>query len=123
MKIILVGAGSIGGTTATMLKEKGHNIDIIEANHDVQMLQESDRDITLKRRILSSTGHLSNKTCYEVLEKLLTDKYKYVILAHISRECNSVECIKRDIINKVNVIWNGKIVIASQDECTELMEI
>lgn len=96
---------------------------IIEANHDVQMLQESDRDITLKRRILSSTGHLSNKTCYEILEKLLTDKYKYVILAHISRECNSVECIKRDIINKVNVIWNGKIVIASQDECTELMEI
>lgn len=32
MKIILVGAGSIGGTTATMLKEKGYDIDIVEAN-------------------------------------------------------------------------------------------
>ena len=34
MKIILVGAGSIGGTTATMLKEKGHDIEIVEANHE-----------------------------------------------------------------------------------------
>lgn len=32
MKIILVGAGSIGGTTATMLKEKGHDIEIVEVN-------------------------------------------------------------------------------------------
>lgn len=32
MKIILVGAGSIGGTTATLLKEKGHDIEIVEVN-------------------------------------------------------------------------------------------
>lgn len=32
MKIILVGAGSIGGTTAVMLKEKGNDIEIVEAN-------------------------------------------------------------------------------------------
>ncbi len=32
MKIILVGAGSIGGTTATMLREKGYDIEIVEAN-------------------------------------------------------------------------------------------
>lgn len=32
MKIILVGAGSIGGTTAVMLKEKGADIEIVEAN-------------------------------------------------------------------------------------------
>lgn len=32
MKILLVGAGSIGGTTATILKEKGHDIEIVEVN-------------------------------------------------------------------------------------------
>lgn len=32
MKIVLVGAGSIGGTTAVMLKEHGVDLDIVEAN-------------------------------------------------------------------------------------------
>ena len=32
MKIVLVGAGSIGGTTAVMLKERGCDLDIVEAN-------------------------------------------------------------------------------------------
>ena len=32
MKLVLVGAGSIGGTTAVMLSEKGYRIDVVEAN-------------------------------------------------------------------------------------------
>ena len=34
MKILLVGAGSIGGTTSVMLKESGADIEIAEANKE-----------------------------------------------------------------------------------------
>ena len=76
MKIILVGAGSIGGTTATMLKEKGHDIEIIEANHE--------RAEKIRTEGITLTGALGNHTqkftVYESPEEL-TEKYDVCIIA------------------------------------------
>ncbi|MCX7007414.1 MAG: MBL fold metallo-hydrolase [Kiritimatiellaeota bacterium] len=38
---------------------------VLEANHDVELLQESDRPWQLKQRILGRQGHLSNETAAE----------------------------------------------------------
>lgn len=102
---------------------KDVNALIIEANHDVKMLQESQRDIRLKHRILSAKGHLSNTACYEVLERLVTNHYKYVVLAHISEECNCIDAIQKDVIDKIEAIYSGSIIVAKQDVATNMMVI
>lgn len=76
MKIILVGAGSIGGTTAVMLKESGHNIEIVESNHE--------RAEKIRTQGLSLTGALGNHNqkfkVYENIDEL-TEIYDVCIIA------------------------------------------
>lgn len=95
---------------------------IIEANHNVEKLINSDRDYTLKNRILSPEGHISNQRCYEILSSILTKNNKYVILSHVSQDCNSEQCLYEDIINKL-YNFEGKILIAKQNEALEVIEI
>lgn len=78
---------------------KSINTLLIESNHDVDMLMTSRRPWPLINRILSKSGHLSNETCVEYLTKIVNKNTKYVILAHLSEECNETniainECIK-----------------------------
>lgn len=95
---------------------------IIEANHNVEKLLNSNRDYNLINRILSPEGHISNQRCYEILTNVLTEKNKYVILAHISEDCNSEQCIYEDIINRL-YNFKGEFMIASQTEASKVIEL
>lgn len=65
---------------------------IIETNHDEKLLQECDkRPWSVKQRILSRHGHLSNTAAARVLAEIGTDSLKQVILCHLSRDCNNAE--------------------------------
>ena len=61
---------------------------VLESNHDVEMLMQSNRPYVLKRRILSDSGHLNNEDATRLLRELLNERCKGVILAHISEEAN-----------------------------------
>lgn len=94
---------------------------VLEANHNVEMLINSDRDPRLINRILSTSGHLSNQVCFDILNETLTDRVKYIILGHISEDCNSLHCLNEDIINKL-YNYKGEIIVASQNEATKIIE-
>ncbi|MFY9422396.1 MAG: MBL fold metallo-hydrolase [Bacilli bacterium] len=96
---------------------------IIEANHDVQMLIESERSWNLKERILSPTGHMSNRICVQVLEAVLNGRQTHIVLAHISRECNHPDLIEQDIIQVIRKKYEGEISVASQEEASPLFKI
>ncbi|MBE5840276.1 MAG: MBL fold metallo-hydrolase [Butyrivibrio sp.] len=64
---------------------------LLEANHDVRMLQTGPYPYVLKTRILGDRGHLSNEKSGELLCKLLNDKMKGVFLGHLSKENNLPE--------------------------------
>lgn len=96
---------------------------IIEANHNIEMLMESEREEYLKSRILSPLGHMSNYICYQVLKQIVKGKVKRIILAHVSEECNSISCINEEIIQPIKEIYQGEILIATQNEATKIMEI
>lgn len=95
---------------------------LIEANHNVELLQNSERPYTVINRTLSSTGHISNKACYDLLKEVLTPHVKYVILGHISRDCNTISCINEEIISKFNDT-DTHFIIARRDEATEEVEL
>ena len=87
------------------------------------MLVNSDRDLYLINRILSSRGHLSNQTCYELLNECISDKNRYIVLSHISEDCNCDECLYEEIIDKLKYKIKGEILMARQHEAIRLIEI
>ncbi len=60
----------------------------IESNHDIRMLENGPYPYVLKRRILSSVGHLSNEACAAELPALIRQGTTRVFLGHLSRENN-----------------------------------
>lgn len=65
---------------------------LIEANHDVNMLQVGKRyPYALKQRILGEKGHLSNEASGQLLCKLLHDNMRQILLGHLSQENNLPE--------------------------------
>ncbi|MGI9471838.1 MAG: MBL fold metallo-hydrolase [Rubripirellula sp.] len=63
----------------------------IESNHDLEMLAGSLYPESLKRRIRSSQGHLSNHDAAELIRRAASPKLKWVCLAHLSEESNTPE--------------------------------
>ena len=64
---------------------------IVESNHDLKMLMDSDRPAALKRRIHSDCGHLSNVDSAIYMSECVSEKTKAIYLAHLSEECNTPE--------------------------------
>lgn len=67
---------------------KGLDAILLEANHDLNMLQAGPYPYPLKRRIMGEYGHLSNETAGALLCEILHDDMKQVLLGHLSRENN-----------------------------------
>ena len=67
---------------------KGLDALLLEANHDVRMLQAGMYPYYLKQRILSDRGHLSNENAGRLLCAILHDDLKEIYLGHLSKENN-----------------------------------
>ena len=57
----------------------------------------------LKRRIWGNKGHLSNETCGNLLNEIISDRLKNVILGHLSKENNLPELAYETIRNEINM--------------------
>jgi phosphoribosyl 1,2-cyclic phosphodiesterase len=80
-----------GEVTPTMLEAMNQaDLLILESNHDRERLLRGPYPYSLKQRILSSTGHLSNDQAAEaVLRTWRTDAVRWLWLAHLSRTNNT----------------------------------
>lgn len=70
---------------------KGMDALLLEANHDVNMLQVGPYPYYLKQRILGNKGHLSNENAGRLLSRILHDNLKAIVLGHLSKENNMPE--------------------------------
>ncbi len=70
---------------------KGCDTVLLESNHDEEMLRKGAYPATLKKRILSKKGHLSNGQAGEILKVLPDANVKNVFLGHISLDNNTEE--------------------------------
>lgn len=70
---------------------RGMDALLIEANHDVNMLQVGPYPYYLKQRILGDRGHLSNENSGRLLSRIIHDKLQAIILGHLSKENNLPE--------------------------------
>ena len=104
---------------------EGSDVVMLESNHSVELLLNGSYPYTLKRRILSERGHLSNEACAEMATFLAGTGTKYIILAHLSENNNYPElaysvtsdALKAGGYNEVTV------EVASPDRMSGLIEI
>ncbi len=75
----------------TVRRLKNLNGVVLEANHDIHMLEVGPYPYPLKRRVMGERGHLSNELSGRLLCDILHDGLQYVILGHLSKENNYPE--------------------------------
>jgi phosphoribosyl 1,2-cyclic phosphodiesterase len=75
---------------------RAHHL-VIEANHDEEMVMNGSYPQFLKERILSGTGHLSNRTCGEAIAQNMSEALKRVWLCHLSEENNHPELARKTV--------------------------
>ena len=91
--------GAIGyltdlGYAPKLALERVRQVDtlIVETNHDERMLQEdSRRPWSVKQRILSRHGHLSNDAAAKLVAAIAGDQLRRVVLGHLSSDCNRAD--------------------------------
>jgi len=102
---------------------------ILEANHDVKMLQVGTYPYYLKQRILGNRGHLSNENSGRLLSRILHDNFKGVLLGHLSKENNyeylAYETVKMEV-TLGDCPYSGEdfpIAVAKRDEPSEILYV
>lgn len=124
--ILHAGSASLGictdlgfATKLVMERLRSANTILIETNHDEKMLQENPyRPWSLKQRIMSRHGHLSNTAAATVLEQLVGNGLRRAILAHLSRDCNTPEIASNTVRSQLDRTGDTSVEIfcAAQDK-------
>ena len=85
------------GTPTRLVAEQLKNcrVLVLEANHDEQMLQDGPYPWSLKQRIRSRHGHLSNGETRRLLEEICWPGLEALFLAHLSEENNCPDLATR----------------------------
>ena len=92
---IITDAGYVTDEMKTYISRA--NYLVIEANHDEEMVANGPYPQFLKGRILSQTGHLSNRSCALALVENMTEQLRYVWLCHLSEENNHPELARKTV--------------------------
>ncbi len=64
---------------------------VLECNHDAEMLMRSKYPASLKQRITSQFGHLSNDEAATLLANIDTSRLQHLVAAHLSQQNNTPE--------------------------------
>lgn len=118
--VYITDTGYVNHRYFTLLNNKTYYI--FESNHDTEMLIKGPYPEYLQKRILSDKGHLSNELSGGYLSRMIGEKTKNVVLAHLSEKNNdpnlALETVNHILKeNEVNYIVK---TCASQEEITEV---
>ena len=92
---------------------------LLESNHDLEMLRDGPYPWSVKQRVLSRVGHLSNEAAADFLENGYDGQAAYVILAHLSESNNLPELARvtaeRALNGRASLLAN-RLLLAEQNE-------
>lgn len=98
---------------------RGVDLLLLESNHDLEMLRDGPYPWSVKQRVLSRVGHLSNEAAADFLANGYDGQAAYVILAHLSESNNLPELARvtaeRALAGRASLLAN-RLVVAAQHE-------
>jgi len=93
---------------------------LLEANHDIGMLTKGPYPWSLKQRIRSASGHLSNEESRELLARVFGEALERVILGHLSEVNNRPETVL-EAFTELRHACSLHLTVASQHEPSEII--
>jgi len=102
---------------------EGADLVFIEANHDTDMLKVGPYPFSVKQRVMSRMGHLSNEHIAEFIEKRLDRGTSHLVLGHLSEQNNHpaiVEMTAREALDARGI--KASLTLALQDRPTQVFE-
>ena len=102
---------------------------VLEANHDLKMLEVGPYPYPLKRRVAGDKGHLSNELSGRLLCDILHDNLKHVVLGHLSKENNYEELAYETVKLEVTLGDNPykgddfPITVAKRSSVSEIIDL
>jgi phosphoribosyl 1,2-cyclic phosphodiesterase len=97
-----------------------------ESNHDLDMLRMGTYPWSLKRRIMSRFGHLSNDDSMQAVQRMIGADLKMLCLTHLSQK-NNHEAIVRDmasgLLDRLGLGTQLELSIAKQFEATGVFDV
>jgi phosphoribosyl 1,2-cyclic phosphodiesterase len=101
---------------------RGCDVLVLESNHDVEMLRSGPYPWSVKQRVMSRVGHLSNDALAEYFGSDYDGCASYVVLAHLSEQNNHPEIARAAAefaLRDRQGLWQNRIMLATQTEVLE----
>jgi phosphoribosyl 1,2-cyclic phosphodiesterase len=105
---------------------RGCDVLVMESNHDLEMLRAGSYPWSVKQRVMSRVGHLSNESLAEFFAQDYDGGASYILLAHLSEQNNHPE-IARQAAEKAlgpqRTLLNNRVMLAAQGAPTETVRL
>lgn len=107
---------------------RGADAFVFESNHDVSMLQVGRYPWSVKRRILSDVGHVSNEDAAVAMSEVVDQKDTRIYLSHLSKDNNMKDLARMSVTQTLETcgIRTGEFVHlydTDADQPTELVTV
>jgi phosphoribosyl 1,2-cyclic phosphodiesterase len=99
---------------------------IVESNHDLEMLRVGPYPWSVKQRVMSRVGHLSNESLAQFFARDYDRGASYIVLAHLSEQNNHPEVARKtaeDALGPQRTLLENRIMLAAQDAPTESIRL
>src|ERR1700689_613641 len=101
---------------------RGCDVLVMESNHDLEMLRVGPYPWSVKQRVMSRVGHLSNLALADFLTNDYDNSATFVVLAHLSEQNNHPEIARREAETALATrggLFHNRVLLASQTEAME----
>ena len=113
----------------TVSRLKNLDAVLLEANHDIHMLEVGSYPYPLKRRVMGDKGHLSNELSGRLLCDILHDNLMHIVLGHLSKENNYARLAYETVKLEVTLGDTGfkgedlHMFVAGRDTVSEIVTV
>src|SRR5882757_6925429 len=101
---------------------RGCDVLVMESNHDVEMLRVGPYPWSVKQRVMSRVGHLSNGALADFFTNDYDNSATFVVLAHLSEQNNHPEIARRAAERALAArggLFCNRVLLATQTEAME----
>jgi phosphoribosyl 1,2-cyclic phosphodiesterase len=101
---------------------RGCDILVMESNHDVEMLRGGPYPWSVKQRVMSRVGHLSNQALADFFSNDYDNGAAFVVLAHLSEQNNHPEIARREAEKALAArggLFQNRVLLAAQTEALQ----
>lgn len=105
---------------------RGCDVLVLESNHDLEMLRVGPYPWSVKQRVMSRVGHLSNSALADFFTSDYDNSATFVVLAHLSEQNNHPEIARREAEKALAMrggLFCNRVLLASQTEAMEPIQL